>query len=153
MNKTAIQKTDGNQLPSTDRSLPIALMRARETIMAPIREMLSSSDITEQQWRVLRILAEQGRIDGSQLAEKACLLLSSVTRITQTMVDKGLVSRTIDPDDRRRQLISIAPRGQKIIDDNLPRAIEIAAGFKNALGEKKYEMLLDLLQELDTMKN
>ncbi|HAY90391.1 MAG TPA: MarR family transcriptional regulator, partial [Rhodobacteraceae bacterium] len=29
------------QLPSTKRSLPIALIRARENVMTPIRQMLS----------------------------------------------------------------------------------------------------------------
>ena len=43
-----------NALPSTSRSLPIALIRAREGVMAPIREMLAETGITEQQWRVLR---------------------------------------------------------------------------------------------------
>ena len=40
------------QLPSTRRSLPIALMRSREQVMAPIRAMLRASGLTEQQWRV-----------------------------------------------------------------------------------------------------
>ena len=49
------------KLRRTSRSLPIALLRARETVMAPIREMLAESDINEQKWRVLRVLDEVGR--------------------------------------------------------------------------------------------
>lgn len=139
------------QLPSTARSLPIVLMRARERVMAPIREMLAESGITEQQWRVLRVLSEYGPQDASRLAERACLLLPSLTRIARSMVDKGYISRTAHAGDRRRQTLAITPAGQQIIDDHLPAALEIAALFESTLGAEKHERLLDLLQELDRL--
>ena len=46
-------------MPATDRSLPIALLRARERVMGPIRALLSGADLTEQQWRVLRVVQEE----------------------------------------------------------------------------------------------
>ncbi len=139
------------KLPSTERSLPIVLMRAREKVMAPIREMLSESGITEQQWRVLRVLSEFGPQDSSRLADRACLLLPSLTRIAQSMVERGYISRTADTGDRRRQTLAITSRGQQIIDDNLPVALRIAELFRTTLGEEKYESLLDMLQELDRL--
>ena len=135
-------------LPPTARSLPIALIRARETVMAPIRQMLADSGLTEQQWRILRVLSEHGPQDATKLAERASLLLPSQTRILQTMVEKGLVVRAADPDDRRRQTLSITADGQQVIEQNLPRATEIAAGYRAALGPEKFELLLDLLEEL-----
>ena len=56
------------RLPSTRRSLPIALMRSREKVMGPIRDMLKVSGITEQQWRVLRVLSESGAQDLTQIS-------------------------------------------------------------------------------------
>lgn len=137
------------QIPSTARSLPIALIRAREGVMQPIRDMLAETGITEQQWRVLRVLAEHGPQDASTLARGASLLFPSLTRITQTMNTKGLLTQTRDTQDRRRQLIAISPQGQKIIDDNAAQAVQIVAGFKATLGEAQYEQLLDLLALLD----
>ena len=136
-------------LPSTARSLPIALIRAREGVMAPIREMLAETGITEQQWRVLRVLAEFGRTDAKTLADRSSLLFPSLTRIAATLRDKGLVSQTRDDTDRRRQFIQLTAKGQKIIDDHAPRAAQIVDGFKQALGEHDYETLLDLLTRLD----
>ena len=43
-------------LRRTGRSLPIALLRARETVMGPIRDMLTTSGVNEQKWRVLRVV-------------------------------------------------------------------------------------------------
>ncbi|MCR9055691.1 MAG: hypothetical protein NXI02_00005, partial [Rhodobacteraceae bacterium] len=76
-----LNATGALALPSTKRSVPIALIRAREKVMGPIREMLSDCGITEQQWRILRVLEEFGPQDASSLAERACLLLPSQTRI------------------------------------------------------------------------
>ncbi len=137
-------------MPSTTRSLPIALIRAREGVMAPIREMLAETGITEQQWRVLRVLDEYGRMDAKTLADRSSLLFPSLTRIAATLRDKGLITQTRDDKDRRRQFIEITPDGQKIIDERAPKAAQIVSDFKNTLGQENYETLLDLLSMLDT---
>ena len=140
-------------LPSTSRSLPIALIRAREGVMAPIREMLSETGITEQQWRVLRVLSEHGLLDTTTLAERYSLLFPSLTRIAASMRDKGLITQTRDEIDRRRQLIEITAAGQKIIDDRTSQSIQIVDDIKTKLGTDNYETLLDLLGLLDLNSN
>lgn len=115
--------------------------------------MLSETGITEQQWRVLRVLSESGALDASKLADRACLLLPSLTRIVQTMLDKGLVTRAEDKKDRRRQLINITAKGRKIILDNQTRSREISDTFVTVLGKRRYEDLLDSLQALDEIEN
>ncbi|MDE1131713.1 MAG: homoprotocatechuate degradation operon regulator HpaR [Ascidiaceihabitans sp.] len=140
-------------LPSTSRSLPIALIRAREGVMAPIREMLSETGITEQQWRVLRVLSEHGLLDTTTLAERSSLLFPSLTRIAASMRDKGLITQTRDEIDRRRQLIEITAAGQKIIDDRTSQSTQIVDDIKTKLGTDNYETLLDLLGLLDLNSN
>lgn len=138
-----------SKLPSTHRSLPIALIRAREGVMAPIRDMLSETGITEQQWRVLRVLTEHGRLDTKTLSDRSSLLFPSLTRIAATLRKKGLITQTRDVVDRRRQFIEITPDGQKIIDGRADQAAKIVEGFKASLGLENYEVLLDLLSLLD----
>jgi homoprotocatechuate degradation regulator HpaR len=151
--KSLKTETPTRKLPPTTRSLPIVLIRARERVMAPIRKMLADSDITEQQWRVLRVLSESGPQDASSLADRASLLFPSLTRISVTMRKKGLITQVQDDKDRRRQKIAITSAGQRIIDDNLDQALEIVGGFKEQLGEENYEKLLDLLQALENGQN
>ena len=117
--------------------------------MPPIREMLTETGITEQQWRVLRVLTEHGSQSPSVLADRACLLFPSLTRIAQTMQKKGLITLSRDDEDRRRQTISITDAGQQIIDEKSDHAAQIVSGFKKKLGDKNYEQLLDLLAKLD----
>lgn len=139
-------------LPSTSRSLPFALIRAREGVMGPIREMLADTGISEQQWRVLRVLSEHGPLDSSTLAEKASLLHPSLARMVFAMDKKGLVTQKRSDTDRRRQVITIARAGQEIIDSNHEHALRIVKDFKAILGEEHYEQLIDLLEQLDPQK-
>ena len=148
---TSLDTSDLHDLPSVQRSLPIALIRAREKVMGPIRAMLADVDVTEQQWRVLRVLDEMGPQDSTQLAEHSSLLLSSLTRIVQTLVDKGLVTRVTNAQDRRRQTVTITPKGRTVITDNLERATEIAARIEEHMGRDRLDALLDLLAELEQL--
>jgi homoprotocatechuate degradation regulator HpaR len=117
--------------------------------MAPIRDMLRASGLTEQQWRVLRILSEFGPQDLTEIARQACLLMPSLSRIIRSLAQNGLVIRASDTKDRRRQTVVISPAGQHLIDDNLVQATQIAANYRNQLGAERYELLLDLLTELE----
>ncbi|WP_171102210.1 MarR family transcriptional regulator [Ruegeria sp. HKCCD7255] len=135
-------------LPPTRKSLPVSLILAREAVMAPIRKMLLKAGITEQQWRVLRVLSESGPMDAGNLAKRAGLMSPSLTRIVQSMQNSGYVQRETDADDRRRHHIAITSQGQAIIDTHLSEAIEIAEHYRTLLGDKDHDKLLTLLQKL-----
>ena len=138
--------------PETNRSLPIALLRAREKVMGPIRAMLADVGVTEQQWRVLRVLNERGTLDPTEIAERSCLLLPSLTRILQTLEGKGLITRAPHPTDRRKQLVSIADEGRQVIVDNMQESQRLNAWLRESFGPDKLNALLDLLNELDALE-
>ncbi|MBR9841717.1 MAG: homoprotocatechuate degradation operon regulator HpaR [Rhodobacteraceae bacterium] len=134
--------------PLTNRSLPIALLRARERVMMPIRGMLADAGVTEQQWRVLRVLDEEGPLDPTTIASRAVLLLPSLTRILQKLEEKGLVTRRRDEYDRRRQVIEVTEAGRDIINANMDTSRRILSDLRERLGEERHEVLIDLLGEL-----
>ena len=140
-----------NADPKISRSLPIMLLRGREKVMGPIRGMLADVGITEQQWRVLRVLTEEGRQDPTQIAHKACLLLPSLTRILQKLEEKALIQRRPDPDDGRKQIVEVTEAGAGIIRDNLSTSIGLTRQLRDQMGADRFELLLDLLNELDTL--
>lgn len=139
-------------LPQTSRSLPIALLRARERVMGPIRGVLTDAGVTEQQWRVLRVLQEEGPQEPTQIAERACLLLPSLTRILKKLEDSKLIMRRPDTKDRRRQIVEISENGLQIIDANLAEMLELAEHTRSLLGAEQHEKLLDLLVELHQLE-
>ncbi|WP_133486066.1 homoprotocatechuate degradation operon regulator HpaR [Aliiroseovarius marinus] len=138
--------------PSTSRSLPISLLRAREVVMQPIRDMLGELGLTEQKWRILRTLDELGEVEQSTIAKEACLLLPSLTRILRGMEADGLISRQSDAKDKRRTLVTITDKGRAIVRENLHLANDIAARIETHMGEDEVKQLLDLLEKLQSAK-
>ena len=133
---------------STRRSLPIALLRARESVMQNIRPMLNNIGLTEQKWRVLRSLNESGEVEQTAIARDACLLLPSLTRILKSLEEDGFVGRAQDQGDKRRTLVSITAKGRNLVQENLGMADKVNADLEQKLGREKLEQLLDLLDDL-----
>ena len=116
--------------------------------MAPIRDMLSETGITEQQWRVLRVLSEHESLDATEVADRAGLHQPSLTRILKTLCEKSLIERSQDMQDRRRQVVVLTEEDREIIEDNLEHAVKIAQALREALGNRSFEQLLNLLAVL-----
>ncbi|MEI2384364.1 homoprotocatechuate degradation operon regulator HpaR [Breoghania sp. JC706] len=135
-------------LRKTARSLPIALLRARETVMGPIREMLAKSSISEQKWRVLRVLDEMGPVEQTAIADAACLLLPSLTRILFAMEKDGYLARRTDDHDRRKSIVELTEAGRALIARHADESNAIMTRLEQRFGEKKVAELLDLLEEL-----
>lgn len=145
------ERAPSSSLRRTNRSLPIALLRARETVMGPVREMLSGSPVNEQKWRVLRVLDEGGALDQNTIARRACLLLPSLTRILSAMEADGLVSRRADKGDRRRSIVRIEAAGRKILEDHGTQALALVTDLREKYGDDKFEQLLDMLEDLQAV--
>lgn len=146
-----LKMTDEIHLRRTSRSLPIALLRARETVMGPIREMLAASGINEQKWRILRVLDEAGPLELTHLAAEACLLLPSLTRMIRVMQDEGLVVRQTPPSDRRKGIVAITDAGRQVILDHAASSQNLVAALQASFGAERLEVLLDLLDDLQKL--
>ena len=77
-----------------ERSLPMALLRAREAVMRGFRGQLREHGLNEQEWRIMRALMEVDRVDIGELAECVFILKPSATRTIKNLEGRGIVSRT-----------------------------------------------------------
>lgn len=133
-------------LPPYRRSIAGTLLRAREAVMGPIRPILRDADVTEQQWRVLRVLADEGAMDPSSLGVASILYAPSVTRILKELADRKLIEREIDANDRRRSIISISAKGRRLVEKVAQQTVGILKTYSGSFGEAR---LKRLIQELD----
>jgi homoprotocatechuate degradation regulator HpaR len=128
----------------------MALLRARETVMEEFRPMLAQHDVTEQQWRVVRVLAEAGQLDASEVALRASILAPSLTRIIRNLEDRKLIRRKRDAADGRRVILEIAPGGAALIKKAMPESAAAYARLEARFGAQRINALLDLLDEIAT---
>lgn len=138
------------------RSLPMALLRAREAVMDRFRPSLREFGITEQQWRVLRALYDRGEVETGALAGLCCLLTPSLSRILKRLEVNGLVARRPAPSDQRRTLVAISPAGRALLERRAPFSEAQYRAIEDAFGEERvaalYETLEDLLSALEKPK-
>jgi homoprotocatechuate degradation regulator HpaR len=97
-------------------SLPMLLLRARETAMTHFRPILHAHGVTEQQWRALRALDELGELTASGLAAECAILAPSMTRIIRRLTADGLVLSARARNDQRELRLKISARGKRLVD-------------------------------------
>ncbi len=130
-----------------ERSLPMALMRARESVMSHFRPILAEHDLTEQQWRVLRALSANDQpCSAGHIAEQTYLLGPSLSRMLTSMEDRDLITRTASSDDARRSDIAISRAGTRLVNEIAPRSEAVYQRISDALSASELDQLYDLLE-------
>ena len=128
-------------------SLPMELLKAREAAMARFRPMLRRHGLTEQQWRVIRALADYRKIDAGELAQRSFLLAPSLTRILQYLEGRNIVKRSSDRNDQRRSTLVLSAKGQRLFAAVAPDSEALYAQIEQDFGEHKLEELYVLLAD------
>nr|BFE97293.1 hypothetical protein GCM10020185_78290 [Pseudomonas brassicacearum subsp. brassicacearum] len=93
--------------------------------------------MTEQQWRVIRILSQHDELEINRLAELACILKPSMTGVLVRMEAAGMVVRRKAEQDQRRVLVRLAPQGQASFDSMSQSMEENYQRLQDKLGEEK----------------
>lgn len=138
--------------PFVHRNLPSLLLQAREAVMAHRRTALREHGLSDQQWRVLRVLAEQGSgVDTGQIAREAFISGPSLTGVLTRMERDGLIARSRDPADQRRTVVQATAAGLELVK-LLAAPIETHyATMEQLLGKEKLTELYDLLDAVIAM--
>ena len=146
-------KKSAPALRDFEHSLPMELLKAREAAMARFRPMLRRHGLTEQQWRVIRALADYRDIDASELARRSFLLAPSLTRILQHLEAEGIVRRTPDANDQRRSVLTLTTRGRKVFAEIAPDSAALYEEIEAEFGERRMRLLYELLEDFHRTLN
>ena len=128
-------------------SLNIVLIQAREALLSHFRPMLNDIGITDQQWRITRLLAENGIMDFQELAKQACILRPSLTGILTRLEKLDYVVRLKPSNDQRRVFLKLTPAGEKLYED-LCRSVD--ARYKvleQRFSQERLQQLSSMLKE------
>ena len=135
--------------PFVHRNLPRLLLQAREAVMAHTRPSLRDHGLSDQQWRVLRVLGEHAEeaegIETGRVAREAFLLGPSLTGVLARMERDGLITRARCPQDARRTEVRATEAGLAKVQA-LSQTIEAHyAWMEQQLGKAHLKALYELL--------
>lgn len=88
------------------------LSQAERRLTRHLRRVLQEEGTSVEEWRTLVLLADGVSHPMSEIAEFAMLSAPTLTRVVDRMVADNLAYRKADPEDRRRVLVHITPRGR-----------------------------------------
>ncbi|WP_019096818.1 homoprotocatechuate degradation operon regulator HpaR [Pseudomonas putida] len=135
-------------MTKTQPSLTLSLLQAREAAMAFFRPLLNEHDLTEQQWRVIRILKQYSELENYQLAELACILKPSMTGVLGRLERDGLVRRQKAAQDQRRVFVTLTERGEACFASMKEGMEANYQKIQAQFGEEKLQQLMGLLNDL-----
>jgi homoprotocatechuate degradation regulator HpaR len=134
-----------------DQSLPMALLRAREIAMGYFRPLLKAHGLTEQQWRVIRVLHEYGELEFHELSRIAWIQPPSLTGMLTRLEKLSLVSRKRSATDQRRLLLSLTPAGLRRFAKVSVESERRYGEIERRLGKPRLESLMTILREFDRL--
>jgi DNA-binding MarR family transcriptional regulator len=113
---------------------------------------LADLDLSTGEWAVLDELARAGgaALTPSRLAEAAGVAPSSMTHRLDGMVQRGLVTRAADPDNRTRVLVRLADPGWQLFATSIQQANIVESEVLSGLTEHQQRTLAQLLERILT---
>ncbi|SNS78077.1 MarR family winged helix-turn-helix transcriptional regulator [Antarctobacter heliothermus] len=77
--------------------------------------------LSREEWRLLFLLAGEDQVTSRDLSRRSTLDRVQVSRASQKLEDKGLITRNIAPDDRRLRVYACTEKGRDLFANALPQ--------------------------------
>ena len=140
-------------LPMAHRNLPLLLLQARERVINRFRPLLNAQRITEQQWRIVRLLLESGPLEPRQIGEACNISSPSLAGVLARMDNMGWIERQRFDNDQRRVRVSLSVRSRALAERLAPQIEAVYADLEARVGveftRRLYAMLDELVATLD----
>jgi DNA-binding MarR family transcriptional regulator len=111
---------------------------------------LAREDVTVAEWVMLRALHGQPPMAPSRLAEAMGMTRGAITKLAGRLIDKELLRRDANQNDRRGQTLMLTPRGANLVPRLAALADQNEAEFFGHLSATERQSLRRLMQRLVT---
>jgi homoprotocatechuate degradation regulator HpaR len=130
------------------RNLPLLLLQARERVISHFRPILNANGVTEQQWRIVRVLYEVPSLEPREIVELCRISSPSMAGVLARMEELGLVARRRLPHDQRRVHVSLTARARAMAARMAPRIDATYRRIERTIGAEFSARLQETLDQL-----
>ncbi|MFC9933979.1 MarR family winged helix-turn-helix transcriptional regulator [Glutamicibacter sp. NPDC127525] len=139
MNKPRIPQFQWN-------SLSYLTARAGRIGTQELTELMESESLARHHFTIICALEEFGGISQNDLAARSNVNRGHLVAYLDQLANRGILERNVDPQDRRRNLITLTSEGKKFAARAIKAASHNEAKAFGALDERQQEQLRALLQ-------
>lgn len=122
-------------------SLPMLLYRALDAVMPRFRRIFTAAGLTEQQWRVLRVLWEHQGIAQNALAALTLIPQPSLIGVLDRRAANDLVERRRSHSDRRVMYVTATRAGRRLEEKLMPQVAKVYGELKASLDDATWAQL------------
>jgi len=128
------------------------LYKTLDAVMPQFRVIYAEFGITEQQWRVLRVLWERESMPLLELAELTLISPPSLVGIIDRLSKIAMVRRVRSELDRRVVNIEITLKGRVLKENVSPRVDAIYARLEESIDAELWAKMLEAMDMLISAK-
>ena len=122
------------------------LHRTLDAVIPLYRKVFKEHGISEQQWRILRVLWELEECTNVELSKKTLLPSPSMVGIIDRMIKKGLVNRDRSLNDRRIVNVSLSKEGRSLEQVLMPKIDTIYQQMMSHCEESAWQTMIETMQ-------
>ena len=130
------------------RNLPLMLLQAREGLLQHFRPIFHRFGLTEQQWRILRVVSDHARLEQHEIVSFCQISGPSLSNILSRLEEIGYVTRERSKEDHRKVFVMLGRRGQVLVGDVAPYVDARYRELERALGTELMSSLFTVLDRL-----
>jgi len=109
--------------------------------------------ISRPQFHVMAFVSTYPGISPKEVIKMTIMDKSRVTRSIDGLVEKGLLTRKVNPEDKRKFLLSLTPQGEKMYIKISTMAGDLQHGFSSSLSKEEKAVLDRALIKMDAVVN
>jgi DNA-binding MarR family transcriptional regulator len=135
-----------------DEFLPYRLSLLTNTVSAGIaRSYRDQHEISVIEWRIMAVLGRYPGLTASEIGERTAMDKVAISRAVKRLVERGLLERLTDPQDRRRMHLQLSPGyGRKMLEEIIPLAQHYETQLLAALPGSEQKALARILEKLQS---
>ncbi|KAA8745371.1 MarR family winged helix-turn-helix transcriptional regulator [Paenibacillus sp. UASWS1643] len=111
------------------------------SIEAIQKNIFKDSLVTPDQFNILNEINVRGICTSSMLAKETNVKKSTITATINRLVEKGVVNRIPDEQDRRIIILQLTEKGQQILIEGRARIFDALMPLRNSLTMEEFENL------------
>lgn len=127
------------------------IQRASRLLDRRISDHFATHDLQLWEFDVLSTLRRSGppyRLTAGQLVEASMVSSGAITNRIDRLVTRELVTRELDPHNRRSVLITLTERGRELVDETVVCHVDLEEKLLGGLSGTDRERLAGLLRQL-----
>jgi DNA-binding MarR family transcriptional regulator len=134
---------------SLSKRTVLNIMYTQNVVGEKFNEILKPYDLSGEQYNVLRILRGQKGQPANMcmILERMIAKTSNTTRLVDKLLLKGLVTRDVCPDNRRKMEVLITAKGLDLLKELDPKVDDHEGIFTSNMTEAELEQLNTLLEK------